>query len=244
MSDQHKKQSEQKDQAAKGAQQTREHQNRPATESEIAQRNAKLSTESLERAARADGHEPEPAPREQQRARSVVEQQGDDEPGVNEDGVQLQHRDGSVGYLDGYRAEGSAAGPPDPPLMGNRTYGTAQDALRAQVEQYAPRVGEFKLVRIKPTNKREQHSAAGVTIRKADGWVKVRTEVAEHLRKERMNEMNPQQSPEVFDVVDTDDAQAIHEKESLRVSPAGTPQSPREALHDERPMGTGPRRRV
>jgi hypothetical protein len=100
-----------------------------------------------------------------------------------------------------------------------------------------PPPGSTKLVRIKPTNKRELHSACGVTILKEDGWVTLPTAVANRLRKEKMNEMQPESSADVFDIMDPADAKAVYEAEHRRVAPSGTPFAPREALHDERPVG-------
>jgi porphobilinogen deaminase len=85
-----------------------------------------------------------------------------------------------------------------------------------------------KLVRIKPTNKRESHNAFGVIIKKADGWCRVPVATAALLAEERMNELNPEASPLVFDVMDEETAREVAEAENIKVEPAGTVDKPRE----------------
>lgn len=87
-----------------------------------------------------------------------------------------------------------------------------------------------KLVRIKPANKRESHTALGLTIRKSDGWCKVAEGIADQLAKEKMSELNPEASPYVFDVLEEDEAREIAEIENAKVEPAGTIDHPKEKV--------------
>lgn len=109
----------------------------------------------------------------------------------------------------------------------------AMQDLRAQqqsagVQQAQAQGGPHVLVRIKPSNNRESHSAFGVTIRKADGWCKVPLAVAQGLYEERMNEANPEASPRVFDVMDESEARSTAQAESVRYEPAGTVDRPKD----------------
>jgi hypothetical protein len=88
----------------------------------------------------------------------------------------------------------------------------------------------FKLVRIKPTNKRELHSACGVTIRKSDGWCRVPAATADQLEDEKMNDLNPEQSPAVFDVMEEEEAREVSEAENIKVEPAGTVDKPKDKV--------------
>lgn len=98
-----------------------------------------------------------------------------------------------------------------------------------------------KLVRIKPSNKKESHASLGYTIRKTDGWCKIPIAVAEQLAKEKMNELNPDASAYIFDVMDVETAREIVEAEQARYEPAGTIDAPKEKL--QAPEPDEPRRR-
>lgn len=83
------------------------------------------------------------------------------------------------------------------------------------------------LVRIKPSNARESHTAHGVMITKAGGWYEVPASTARKLERERMNVLNPDASPPVFDVKTPDQAQEIVHAENVIADPAGTVDRPR-----------------
>jgi hypothetical protein len=82
-------------------------------------------------------------------------------------------------------------------------------------------------VRIKPSNPKESHTAHGVTIRKAGGWHEVPTHVAKLLEQERMNPLNPDASPGVFDVQSRAEAEETVAQETVVADPAGTLDRPR-----------------
>ncbi len=86
---------------------------------------------------------------------------------------------------------------------------------------------ETRHVRIKPSNKRESHSAYGVTIKKGDGWVRVPIGIAARLAQEPMSEQIPGGSAKVFDVCTEAEARAIDKTERKVTAPAGTVAKPR-----------------
>ena len=88
----------------------------------------------------------------------------------------------------------------------------------------------FMLVRIKPSNKKISHSALGYEINKADGWCKIPFAVAMEFRKMKMNELNPEASPPIFDVLTPEEATALDTRERVFVEPAGTVSAPKEKV--------------
>jgi hypothetical protein len=89
------------------------------------------------------------------------------------------------------------------------------------------------LVRIPPQSPRVQHTILGRRFRKSDGWVGplkegVDDDLIEALRAEPLNELHPDNSPKVFEVKLRKDAAAVHNKESKKKKPAGTPDKPNE----------------
>lgn len=102
-----------------------------------------------------------------------------------------------------------------------------------------------KLVRIKPGNKRDSHHAHGITIKKSDGWCKVGAAIADLLAKEKMNELNPEASADVFDVLDPAVAAEIDAAEQEKNEPAGTISDPKEKIPAVDPEAAdAPRRTV
>jgi hypothetical protein len=99
------------------------------------------------------------------------------------------------------------------------------------------------LVRIKPTNKKESHSSFGYTIRKTDGWCRIPYGVATELAKEKMNDLNPESSPDIFDVMPAEDAKAMEELARPRNEPAGTVDSPKEKMAADLPPDHAGRKR-
>lgn len=91
------------------------------------------------------------------------------------------------------------------------------------------------LVRITPTNPRESHYAAGVHIKKADGWCEVPTSTAKALAKERMNALNPAQSAPVFEVSTKTEAQAQEEAEKKAADKPGSVAEPKQIAVPEAP---------
>jgi hypothetical protein len=88
----------------------------------------------------------------------------------------------------------------------------------------------FMLVRIKPSNKKVSHSALGYEINKVDGWCKIPFAVAMELKKMKMNELNPEASPPIFDVLTQEEAESLDSRERVRIEPAGTVSAPKEKL--------------
>jgi hypothetical protein len=82
-------------------------------------------------------------------------------------------------------------------------------------------------VRIKPSNSKESHTAHGVTIRKAGAWHVVPANVGALLAEERMNPLNPEASPFVFDVQTKEEAETTVAAETVIADPAGTLDRPR-----------------
>lgn len=83
------------------------------------------------------------------------------------------------------------------------------------------------LVRIAPTNPRESHYVAGVHIKKTDGWCEVPASTAKKLANERMNVLNPAQSPPVFEVSSKEDAEAQEEAEKKAADKPGSVAEPK-----------------
>lgn len=104
-------------------------------------------------------------------------------------------------------------------------------------------MSDTMLVRIKPHTKRELHSAAGVTIKKKDGWVRVPRDVAAILAEEPLSILGTN-GLKVFDVKEEDEAQAIEEQERTKVEPAGTASAPKVMMpgtpHPEKPAPSMP----
>lgn len=93
----------------------------------------------------------------------------------------------------------------------------------------APTSPDDMLVRIKPSNMRATHSVRGFIIKKTDGWVAVPRGVAMVLAEERMNDLNPEASAFVFDVMEQSQARIVEEAESEKIEPAGTALRPKKA---------------
>jgi hypothetical protein len=88
----------------------------------------------------------------------------------------------------------------------------------------------FMLVRIRPSNKKTSHSALGYDIAKAEGWCKIPFAVAMEFKKMKMNELNPEASPPIFDVLTQEEAESLDARERVRIEPAGTVSSPKEKI--------------
>lgn len=82
-------------------------------------------------------------------------------------------------------------------------------------------------VRIRPANKKSSHTSFGYTIRKEDGWCKVPAAAALELKAEKMNELNPETSPPIFDVCTQEEAAALEARERIKVEPRGTADAPK-----------------
>lgn len=90
---------------------------------------------------------------------------------------------------------------------------------------------ETKLVRIKPTSPRGVHVFEGYVFEKARGWYKdIPADVASRLAEERLHDLPTSEAPFVFDVKDLEAAQAVHEVETKKEDPAGTPEKPTRAV--------------
>jgi hypothetical protein len=83
------------------------------------------------------------------------------------------------------------------------------------------------LVRIAPLNNRESHYAAGITVRKADGWCEVPAATATKLAGERMNALNPEASPLVFEIKTKDEAKAVETAERKAADKPGSVDEPK-----------------
>lgn len=106
-----------------------------------------------------------------------------------------------------------------------------------------PEESSEMLVRIKPSNNRGTHTSCGYVIKKVDGWVSLPRGVAMALAEERMNDLNPEASPFVFDVMEQEQAIVIEEAENAKVEPAGTADKPRKAIQLPAGSPQAPRQR-
>lgn len=91
------------------------------------------------------------------------------------------------------------------------------------------------LVRIAPGNNRESHYAAGITIKKADGWCEVRADLARKLERERMNPLNPHASQPVFEVQTKAAAKAQEEAEKVAADKPGSVEEPKRIAAPPKP---------
>ena len=83
------------------------------------------------------------------------------------------------------------------------------------------------LARIHPSLPRDQQVFLdlGLVFRRERGWYEVSSELAERLRRERLDPYSPT-SPLLFEVVDQESAEAIEEAEKKIATPRGTPDKP------------------
>jgi hypothetical protein len=87
-----------------------------------------------------------------------------------------------------------------------------------------------KLVRIKPEAKRVRHVFEGLIFDKDRGWYEIPADVADRLAHEKAHELPTSEAPLLFDVQDKEAAVRVHEVETRKEDPAGTPEKPSKAV--------------
>lgn len=81
------------------------------------------------------------------------------------------------------------------------------------------------LIRLRPNGPRERHVFMGKHFLKSVGWYEVPSSVAAAARKEPLNDMDPENSPKVFEVRTVDEVKLL-EREEEAAPVVGTVDAP------------------